>query len=240
MRATSRSLPLSRDQALYEIKGTDEILVQGDAETDPQHLAQLRDVKPTETFVRVPRDLLARYAPRATAPALQPFASISHLFAEFRHTAWRMETRQGYASDRNSPLWQRFLDGHDVTSEPPNAWRRNVTEQTSAGKTFARVRLVDEPFTQGQRFLLARAVTNVDAGEDIRYLTRAQTRQLRLPDYDFWLFDSRLLARFAFDDTDTTLGVHVTEDPAQVLAACQARDAAWHHAVPAAQFGARG
>ncbi|GGZ14672.1 hypothetical protein GCM10010387_03540 [Streptomyces inusitatus] len=78
---------------LYEIEGTDQILVQGDRETDPGHLVQLRDVKDSETFVRVPRDLLVRYAPRLPAPELQPFPSIANLFREFKHTAWRLETR---------------------------------------------------------------------------------------------------------------------------------------------------
>lgn len=60
-----------------------------------------------------------------------------------------------------------------------------------------------------------------------------------MTDYDFWLFDAKILARFAFDDEDTTLGVYVTEDPAEVLAACQARDAAWHHAVRTQEFAGR-
>jgi hypothetical protein len=224
---------------LYEIEGTDEILVQGDRETDPGHLAQLRDVKPSETFVRVPRSLLTRYAPRGEAPELQPFASISHLFREFRHTAFRLETRRGYASDRNSTKWQRWQAGEDIATEPANAWRENVAVQTAAGKRFERVRLVDEPATDGQRFLLVSAPGNVAAGEDIRNLTRAEAERLRLPDYDFWLFDSKVVARFAFDEDDTTLGVYVTEDPAEVLAACQARDAAWHHAVPTTEFAER-
>ncbi|MGW1669022.1 DUF6879 family protein [Streptomyces sp. NPDC002324] len=224
---------------LYEIDGTDEILVQGDRETDPAHLVQLRDVKPSETFVRVPRALLTRYAPRTEAPELQPFSSIAHLFREFRHTAWRLETRRGYASDRNSLKWQRWQDGEDIAAEPANTWRDNVAAQTAAGKRFERVRLVDEPATEGQRFLLASAPSNVAAGEDIRNLTRAQAEQLRLPDYDFWLFDSKVVARFAFDVEDNTLGVYVTEDPAEVLAACQARDAAWHHAVPTTEFARR-
>ncbi|MEH0627894.1 DUF6879 family protein [Streptomyces stelliscabiei] len=224
---------------LYEIDGTDEILVQGDRETDPAHLVQLRDVKPSETFVRVPRALLTRYAPRTEAPELQPFTSIAHLFREFRHTAWRLETRRGYASDRNSSKWQRWEDGEDIAAEPANSWRDNVAAQTAAGKRFERVRLVDTPPTKGQRFLLASAPSNVAAGEDIRNLTRAQAVQLRLPDYDFWLFDSKVVARFAFDVEDNTLGVYVTEDPAEVLAACQARDAAWHHAVPTTEFAGR-
>lgn len=224
---------------LYEIEGTDEILVQGERETDPEHLAQLRDVKETETFVRVPRSLLIRYAPTADAPALQPFASISHLFREFKHTAWRLETRRGYASDRNSPKWARFLAGEDIGGDPDNAWRENVRAQTAQGKRFERVRLVHEPLTQGQEFLLASAPGNVAAGEDIRNLTHTRARELRLPDYDFWLFDSEIVARFAFADDDTTLGVYLSEDPADVLAACQARDAAWHHAIRTDEFARR-
>ncbi|MDC0769273.1 DUF6879 family protein [Streptomyces sp. HD] len=221
---------------LYDIEGTGEILVQGERETDPEHLAQLRDVKESETFVRVPRSLLTRYAPRSGAPELLPFASISHLFRDFKHTAWRLETRRGYASDRNSPKWPRFFAGEDIAHDPDNAWRENVRAQSAQGKRFERVRLIDEPPSQGQEFLLASAPSNVAAGEDIRYLTRARAQELRLPDYDFWLFDSKILARFAFDDEDITLGVYVTEDPAEVLAACQARDSAWHHAVRTEEF----
>ncbi|WP_307783444.1 DUF6879 family protein [Streptomyces sp. MBT53] len=151
-----------------------------------------------------------------------------------------METRRGYASDRNSPKWARFLVGEDIAGEPDNPWWENLRAQVSLGKRFERVRVVDQPLTQGQEFLRASAPSNVAAGEDIRTLTRHQAEQLRLPDYDFWLFDSKTLARFAFDDEDTTLGVYLTEDPVEVLAACQVRDAAWHHAVRAEEFARRG
>ncbi|MET7682832.1 DUF6879 family protein [Streptomyces sp. NPDC005423] len=224
---------------LYDIEGTDEILVQGERESEPEHLAQLRDVKESETFVRVPRSLLTRYAPRTGPPELQPFASVSHLFRDFKHTAWRLETRRGYASDRNSPKWPRFLAGEDIACGPDNTWRENVRAQTALGKRFERVRVADEPPSKGQKFLLASAPSNIAAGEDIRLLIRARAQELRLPEHDFWLFDSRVLVRFAFDDEDTTLGVYVTEDPAEVLAACQARDAAWHHAVRTEEFARR-
>ncbi|WP_405391041.1 hypothetical protein OG596_26230 [Streptomyces sp. NBC_01102] len=221
---------------LYEVEGSTDILVQGDRVTDPEHLAQLRDVKESETFVRVPRDLLTRFAPRADAAEMVPFSDITHLFKEFRHTAWRLETRRGYASDRNSPKWARWKQGADIAAEPDDAWRANVRHQAAKGKLFARVRLVDEPLTEGQQFLLTSGHSNVAAGEDIRNLPRAQAAQLGLPDHDFWLFDSRVVARFVFDEDDTTLGVIVSEDPAEVAAACQARDAAWHHATVTADF----
>ncbi|MCX4823286.1 hypothetical protein OG883_26045 [Streptomyces sp. NBC_01142] len=221
---------------LYEIEASGDILVQGERVTDPEHLARLRDVKPSETFVIVPRDLLTRFAPLHEPADLVPFAEIAHLFRSFKHTAWRLETRRSYASDRNSPKWQRWQAGEDIVAEPFDDWRTNVAEQTAQGKRFERVRLVDDPPTDGQRFLLASGLGNVAAGEDIRNLTRASAERYGLPDWDFWLFDSRTLVRFVFDEDDTTLGVIVSEDPAEVLAACQARDRAWHHATRTAEF----
>lgn len=221
---------------LYEVEGTEEILVQGERVTDPEHLAQLRDVKESETFVTVPRDLLTRFAPRAMTSALIPFAEVAHMFADFKHTAWRLETRRGYASDRKSQKWQRWQAGEGIADEPFDAWRSNVRKQTEQGKRFERVRLVDEPATEGQAYLLASGLGNVAAGEDIRNMTRAEAGRLGLPDWDFWLFDSRVLVRFVFDDEDNTRGVMVSEDPAEVLAACQARDSAWHCATRTEEF----
>lgn len=224
---------------LYEVEGTADILVQGDRVADPEQLARLRHVKPSETFVTVPRDLLTRFAPRAEPREMIPFSEISHMFREFKHTAWRLETRRGYASDRRSPKWERWKAGADIAAEPLDAWRENVASATAEGRRFERVRLVDEPLTDGQAFLLASGLGNVAAGEDIRNLPRSHAKRLGLPDWDFWLFDSRLLARFVFAEDDSTLGVVLSEDPVDIAAACQARDAAWHHAIPTVDFAAR-
>jgi hypothetical protein len=57
---------------LYEVVETGDIVVQGDRLTDPEHLDQLRDVKDSETFVVVPRDLLTRFAPRDPGQTDEP------------------------------------------------------------------------------------------------------------------------------------------------------------------------
>ncbi|GAA2275195.1 hypothetical protein GCM10010430_71410 [Kitasatospora cystarginea] len=172
-------------------------------------------------------------------PEILPFEHISHLFEEFEHTAWRLETRRGYAVDLGTERFERFLRGEELPFDATNPWHANVRRQTGLGKRFERVRLVDDPLTAGQRFLLISGLGNVEAGEDIRNLNRTTAAKLGLPDFDYWLFDSRTMVKFHFDDTDHTLGVEVIEDPAQVLGACQARDAAWHHAIPTVDFAAR-
>ncbi|UQI49157.1 hypothetical protein M1P56_01970 [Streptomyces sp. HU2014] len=168
-----------------------------------------------------------------------PFEEAAHLFEEFEHTAWRLETRRGYASDRVSPKWERFQHGETLGYEPDHPWHAGVRRQTDEGKRFERVRLVDDPPTEGQRFLLASGLGNVEAGEDIRNMYRAEARRLGLPDYDFWLFDSRIVMKFVIDDQDETLGVYLLKDAATVVHACQVRDKAWHYAIPTVEFQAQ-
>ncbi|MGP3983372.1 hypothetical protein [Streptomyces sp. KR80] len=49
---------------LYEVEETGDIVVQGERLTNPEHVAELRAVKDTETFVVIPRELLTRFAPK--------------------------------------------------------------------------------------------------------------------------------------------------------------------------------
>lgn len=172
-------------------------------------------------------------------PPLIPFEEITHLFTDFQHTAFRLETRRGYATDRAGARFQAFMRGTDPVPEPDHPWNVNVREKAAQGARFARVRIVDEPPTDGQRFLMATAAGNVDAGEDIRVITRAEAERLGLPDHDFWLFDSHTLVRMYIDELDTTTGVELVEDTAEVLAACRARDAALAAAVSSADVWAR-
>ncbi|MFE4591912.1 DUF6879 family protein [Streptomyces laurentii] len=165
---------------------------------------------------------------------LVPFEEITPLFAGFERDAFRLETRRGYATDRAGARFQAFMRGIAPVPEPDHPWNVNVREKAARGARFSRVRIIDEPPTDGQRFLMATAVGNVSAGEDIRVLVRPEAERVGLPDYDFWLFDSTTLVRMHIDDTDTTIGVEVITDPDTVLAACHAREAAQAAAVPTA------
>lgn len=49
---------------LYEDTATGDIVVQGYTVTDPEDIAQLANVLEGESFVRVPRELLTRFAPK--------------------------------------------------------------------------------------------------------------------------------------------------------------------------------
>jgi len=111
-----------------------------------------------------------------------------------------------------------------------------IREATAEGRRFARVRVVSTPLTDYSRFGVYCSEHTNAAGEDIRYLTRDQAEDL--PDYDYWLFDSRKLVRMHFDGNNAFLGGEIIEDPAVIVQHNYWRDAAWHHAVRRDDFAA--
>ena len=166
---------------------------------------------------------------------LIPFADIGHLFREFQHTAWRLESRRAYTADLTTERFRHYVSEGTLLDDSQNPWVLNLQKQLALGKRFERVRIVDHPLTENQRYMLASAISRP---EDIRVLPRLKAIELELPETDFWLFDSKILATLHFDAEDRTLGVELTEEPSTVLQACQIRDAAWHYATPAREFAA--
>lgn len=153
------------------------------------------------------------------------------LFSHFKHTAFRLEVRAMYGTVGEDEPFRQFLAGEEPSQEWLQPRLDLMTEQTRRGKRVERVRVVDEPPSEYLRFELFNTPHNRDAGEDIRHLTRSAAVALELPDYDYWVFDSRLLVFLRFADDDRFLGFEETDDPAAVLSHPQARDAAWHHAL---------
>ncbi|MFD9416914.1 DUF6879 family protein [Streptomyces goshikiensis] len=172
-------------------------------------------------------------------PHLIDSDEIDRLFREgFEHTAWRLESRRAYHVDYEGETYQRFLRGEEPARDPGRPWLVNMRRQTGAGKRVERVRLIDDPPTTYQRYGLTGVPAAVEAGEDVRYLPRVRAEQVGLPAEDFWLFDSRYAALFHYEG-DEPIGLELIDDPARVLRYCQARDAAWHYAIPYGEFVAQ-
>lgn len=222
---------------LYTEPGTDTYVVQGDPVTDPAELSQL-DLADGEAAVTVPRELLANFGPKEPVHVPQPisFAEFGSMFTTLRHSAWRLETRSRYAEDEQTDTYRQFAAGQPVTWDLDDPWCTNRREQAALGKRFERVRILDEPPTIGQRYLLDNARRNTAVGENIRVLPRSKADELQLPSADFWLFDARVVALLQFNDADEMTGVELITNPVEVLRYAQAREAAWHHAVPYDQF----
>lgn len=218
--------------AIHTDTGTGEVIVHGPPLTEPDDIAQLLHLSEGETAIVVPRELLVDFGPKEVnrVPDIITLAEFDQLFTQFEHTAWRLETRRRYASDEDTETYRQFLRGGPVDWTGVDAeWCQERREQVALGKTFGRVRIIDEPPTPGQLYLLDNAKRNSEVGEDIRCLWRSDAGHL--PAEDFWIFDSRLVALLNFDD-DQLASVELITEPAAVGRYAQARDAAMHHAIP--------
>ncbi|MFE7243768.1 DUF6879 family protein [Streptomyces sp. NPDC057565] len=164
-------------------------------------------------------------------PELVSGQAFLQLFRDFRHVAFRLEVRTSYGIPDEDEPYRRFLAGDDPGLDWFAPWLDLMREETGTGKRVERVRVIDSPPSDYLRFELWGTPNNLAAGEDIRYLARDQAEAAGLPNYDYWLFDARTVARLRFDDHDRFLGVFLYDDPEDVLRHVQWREAAWHHAI---------
>jgi hypothetical protein len=226
--------------SVHEDLDSREIIVHGPPLSDPEDIAQLRHLGAGEVPIVVPRELISDWGPKdlTREAKIIDLDTFNGLFETFKHTAWRLETRRRYASDEGTHTYAQFESGEAPTWDMDTPYCRTIRQQTESGARVERVRLVDSPATAGQRYLLAHAEKNAALGEDIRNLSRDDAKRLQLPEEDFWIFDSRLVALLNFDADDNLTDVELITQPDEVIRYSMVRDAAWHHAAPYGEFAA--
>ena len=156
------------------------------------------------------------------------------LFGSFEHTAFRLELRERYDSPGEREPLRRFLAGEPDDLAWNRSWLALMAEHAAAGRVVRRVRVVSVPLSEYSRFGLWCAQFAIEAGEDIRYLDRAKAEGL--PDLDYWVFDSRRVAKLHFDHLDRLLGAEMITDPSVIVELSAARDDAWHRANTRREF----
>jgi len=137
------------------------------------------------------------------------------LFRTFTRSARRLESRSHTHIDEEQPRVRAFLAGElrETCEWEPTPWTEIVARQTAAHRPFQRVRVMSQPLSDYNRYLLYRTPYNIGAGEDIRYLNRDRADALDLPDHDFWVFDSELVCFLRFTDDGRLIGHDTVSDP---------------------------
>ncbi len=123
-----------------------------------------------------------------------------------KRSAWRWEQQRIYDIGSEQDDFQAFLAGQPRPPSPDLAgYYRQVRSMTRAGIAIGRVRIVDTPLTDYQRWRNWMDHWNREAGEDIHYLSRPLLRQMGRPpfqpDADWWLVDGErlLIMEYAVD-----------------------------------------
>jgi hypothetical protein len=148
----------------------------------------------------------------------------------FEVSAWRLEQQPAYEVDYEHGVFASFLAGRPVppTESPElNDWMTLVRRHAEHGRPIGRVRVIDNPLTDYQRWLRWCDWWNTEAGETVRYLPRALALRGGLfPDAegpDYWLFDNRRLMLTFYDDRRQRTRIELVEDDPQVQKAIEWR-----------------
>lgn len=152
------------------------------------------------------------------------------LFPTVRRASWRWECQPQYAVDADEV--EAYLAGEPFEADEESTWLAYIRGLRSQGIPFERVRVLDNPRTTYQEWIITTTDSNVEAGEDIRWLPRARARELGMPTYDFYVFDEDRVAIMRFDDDGELLAIELDDDPATVATHLRYRDRVWPLATP--------
>ena len=161
------------------------------------------------------------------------YEAFNDLFTSFRREALHLEMRDAYGTAGEIPHLAKRLAGEpdDDTSwlEP---WFDTVRACTEAGKVFRRARIVSEPVSDYQKWVLRDTHLYVEAGEDIRWVPRRLVSTIPLPGNDFWLFDDKLVVFILFAGSGLVVDQITTTDLAAITLCRNAFEAVWQLAIP--------
>ncbi|WP_036501363.1 DUF6879 family protein [Nocardia violaceofusca] len=159
------------------------------------------------------------------------------LFRRAQREAFHLEVRDNYYPDDYPPL-RRFLTGATDDFQWFEPWLDHVRNTKRRGVAVNRARVVTVPHSDYTRYAKYVARLNVEAGEDIRYLSRHRIDPELLTTDDWWMFDDSVVAFTIFEPgiDGRWLGGAVTTDPQLVAYIRSVKERVWSLAVPLADY----
>jgi hypothetical protein len=164
------------------------------------------------------------------------------LLQSIERSAFRLETRDSYALDYEREDFDRFLAG--TPTPPPDLdwwrpWLDQVARLAGEGKTVSRVRVLAEPPSDYQRWMIWAAPWYAQAGEQVSYLPRSASGKLPLPlGHDWWLLDDKRVIRMWFTEAGEIDRKLLTDDREIIALYLKWRDLAVRNATTAEEIAA--
>lgn len=154
----------------------------------------------------------------------------------FQREALHLEMRDSYGTAAELPHLARWLAGEPDDAAWLQPWFDRVRAATQAGKVLRRARIVSEPVTDYQKWVLKDSHLFVEAGEDIRWIPRSRVSTVALPGNDFWLFDNQIVVFLIFAGNGLVVDRYKTTDSAVIRLCRTAFEAVWKLSIPDSDY----
>jgi hypothetical protein len=166
------------------------------------------------------------------------YEDLTGLINSFQSEALHLEMRDSYGTAAEIPHLAKWEAGEPDDTAWLQPWFDRVRAATEAGRTFRRARIVSEPVSDYQKWVLKDSHLFVEAGEDVRWVPRSQVSTVALPGNDFWLFDDRIVVFLIFAGSGLVVDRHKTTDRAAIELCRTAFDAVWKLSIPDSEYQA--
>ena len=144
-----------------------------------------------------------------------------------------LETRDSYGTEVELPHMAQWRRGESDDYAWLGWWLEMLRGHRAAGRSCRRARVVSEPLSDYQQWTINHVELFIDAGEDIRYLTRPRLATVALPGSgDFYVFDNALVLFLHYAGNGTNSSFEITEDPHTVRTCREAFETVWDLTTP--------
>ena len=167
------------------------------------------------------------------------YEELTDLINSFQREALHLEMRDSYGTAVEIPHLAKWEAGEPDDTEWLQPWFDRIRTAVEAGKDFRRARIISEPVSDYQKWVLKDSHLFVEAGEDIRWIPRSRVSVVALPGNDFWLFDDQVLVFLIFAGNGLVVDRQKTTEPAAVELCRSAFDAVWRLSIRDSEYKAR-
>ncbi len=108
------------------------------------------------------------------------YKDLNGLLTSFQREALHLEMRDSYGTAAEVPHLAKWEAGEPDDIDWLQPWFDTVRAGAQVGKAFRRARIVSEPISEYQKWILKDSHLFVEAGEDIRWVPRSRVSTVAL------------------------------------------------------------
>jgi hypothetical protein len=162
---------------------------------------------------------------------------LGELCRGIRKSFAHLETRDAYGTEVELPHLAKWRRGEPDDYAWLAWWLQMLSGHRAAGRMCRRARVVSEPLSEYQQWILSHVRLFVDAGEDIRYVPRPKLVETPLPGSgDFYVFDDELVMFLHYTGSGINTGFELTDDRRVVQGCREAFEAVWDLGAAASDY----
>lgn len=165
------------------------------------------------------------------------YEDLNDLCRGIRRSFVHLETRDAYGTEVELPHMAKWRRGEVDDFAWLGWWLEMLRGHRAAERTCRRARVVSEPLSDYQRWTMSHAQVFVDAGEDIRYVSRPRLAEVFLPGSgDFYVFDDETVLFLHYAGDGTNASFEITDDLRVVRSCADAFVDVWKLGTPALEY----